>query len=154
MSVKPIPDGYATVTPYLIIRGASEAIEFYKKVFGAKERLRIPMPESRIAHAEIEIGNSLIMLADECPEMSIRGPLSIGGSPVNLHVYVTDADDIYAKALAAGATQVRPMANQFYGDRSGIFTDPFGHSWSVSTHVEDVAPEELEKRMAAMSVKS
>ena len=150
MSVKPIPDGYGTVTPYLIVQGAGAAIEFYKIVFGATERLRLPTPEGRVAHAELEIGNSLFMLADECPERGAKSPQTVGGSPVSFHLYVPDADAVYAKALAAGAKPIRPVENQFYGDRTGLFADPFGHTWNVATHVEDVSPEELQKRMAAM----
>ena len=151
MSVKPIPDGYGTVTPYLIVQGAGAAIEFYKIVFGATERLRLPTPEGRVAHAELEIGNSLLMLADECPERGAKSPQTVGGSPVSFHLYVPDADAVYAKALAAGAKPIRPVENQFYGDRTGLFADPFGHTWNVATHVEDVSPEELQKRMAALS---
>lgn len=150
MNVKPIPDGYASVTPYLIINGAAQAIDFYKKVFDAKERMRIPGQEGKVGHAEIEIGGSVIMLADECPERGAKSPKTIGGTPVSVHLYVTNSDDVYAKAVAAGATQLQAVKNQFYGDRSGGFTDPFGHSWHVATHIEDVSPEELQKRMAAM----
>ena len=150
MSVKAIPDGYASITPYLMLRGAAAAIDFYKHVFGATELLRVPMPENRIGHAEIKIGNSLIMLADECPERGAKSPQTIGGTAVGLHLYVENCDAVFAKAIAAGAKQIRPVENQFYGDRSGMFTDPFGHNWSVSTHVEDVSPEELKKRLAAM----
>ena len=150
MNVKPIPDGYTSVTPYLIIDGAAQAIDFYKKVFQAKERLRIPGPNGKVGHAEIEIGNAVIMLADECPERGARSPQTIGGTPVIIHLYVPNSDDVYAKAVAAGATNLRPVTNQFYGDRSGGFTDPFGHLWHVSTHIEDVAPDELQRRMAAM----
>ena len=150
MSVKAIPDGYASVTPYLIINGAGAAIDFYKKVFSATERMRIPTQDGKVGHAEIEIGGSVIMLADECPERGAKGPHAIGGTPVSIHVYVANSDDVFAKAMAAGAKQLRPVENQFYGDRSGGFADPFGHSWYVSTHVEDVSPEELQRRMAAM----
>lgn len=150
MSVKAIPDGYASVTPYLIVHGAAKAIEFYQHVFGATERLRLPTASGGVAHAELEIGDSLIMLADECPERGAKSPQSIGGTPVSFHLYVTDVDAVYAKGVAAGAKPVRPVENQFYGDRTGLFTDPFGHSWNVATHVEDVSPEELQKRMAAM----
>ncbi len=153
MNVKPIPDGYASVTPYLIVQGAAKAIEFYQKVFGATERMRIPIPEGKIAHAEIQIGDSIIMLADECPERGAKSPLTIGNTPVCIHLYVTDADAVFAKAIAAGARQIRAIENQFYGDRSGMFSDPFGHSWNVATHVEDVSPQELQKRMAAMGDK-
>ena len=151
MNVKPIPDGYASVTPYLIIQGAADAIEFYKNVFGATERMRLPRPDGKVAHAEIEIGGSVIMLADECPERGAKSPQTIGGTPVCLHLYVENADEVFADALAAGAQQIKPLENQFYGDRSGMFSDPFGHSWNVVTHVEDVSPEELQTRMAEMS---
>jgi PhnB protein len=148
--VKPIPDGYHSVTPYLVIDGAAKAIDFYKKVFGATEMMRMPSPDgSRIGHAELKIGDSPIMLADEHPEMSIRGPHSIGGTPVSMMVYVEDVDKVAKRALAAGAQELRPVADQFYGDRSGTFLDPFGHMWTVSTHVEDVPAEEMEKRAAA-----
>ena len=150
MSVSAIPAGYASITPYLMVRGAVQAIEFYKNVFGAKERLRMPLPEGRVAHAEIEIGNSVIMLADECPESISKSPLTVGGTPVSIHLYVPDCDTVFARALAAGATQIRPLANQFYGDRSGLFSDPFGHIWNVATHVEDVSEAELHRRMAAL----
>lgn len=150
MNVKPIPDGYTSVTPYLIIDGAAQAIDFYKKVFQATERLRIPGTDGKVGHAEIEIGGSVIMLADECPERGIKSPQTIGGTPVSIHLYVPNSDEVYSKAVAAGATQLQPVKNQFYGDRSGGFTDPFGHSWHVSTHIEDVSPDELQRRMAAM----
>ena len=146
--VKPIPDGYPQVIPYLVMDGAAAAIEFYEKVFGAKERMRMDAPEGRIGHAELELGDSLIMLADEVPDMDIRGPKSFGGSPVTISVYVEDVDAVFEAALAAGATSVQPLENQFYGDRNGQFEDPFGHRWSVATHVEDVPPEEMEKRAA------
>jgi PhnB protein len=145
--VKPIPDGYPRVTPYLHVSGADAAIEFYKSVLGAEERMRMPAPEGKIGHAELKIGDAVVMLADEFPDMDVRGPKSIGGTPVTLHVYVDDVDAIFEAALAAGATSVRPVENQFYGDRTGQFEDPFGHRWSVATHVEDVPPEEMEKRM-------
>ena len=150
MSVSPIPDGYSSVTPYLIISGAKVAIEFYKTVFGATERLCLPGPDGRVAHAELEIGDSVIMLADECPERGAKSPQTYGGSPVSIHLYVNNSDQVYAKALAAGAKSIRPVENQFYGDRSGGFTDPFGHQWHVATHVEDVSPAELQRRLAAM----
>jgi PhnB protein len=150
MSVKAIPDGYASVTPYLFINGAARAIDFYKKVFNATERIRVPGQDGKVGHAEIEIGDSVIMLADECPETGAKGPQAYGGSPVTIHVYVANSDDVFAKAIAAGAKQIRPVETQFYGDRSGGFTDPFGHSWYVSTHVEDVSPDELRRRMEAM----
>jgi len=149
-SVKPIPDGYPRVTPYLHVDGASKAIEFYRTVFGAKERMRLAAPGGRIGHAELEIGNSMIMLADEHPEMNIRGPKSVGGTPVTVLVYVEDVDRAFERALKAGAKELRPVQNQFYGDRSGQFEDPFGHQWNVATHVEDVPPDEMAKRAAKM----
>jgi PhnB protein len=150
--VKPIPDGYPRVTPYLHVDGAEAAIEFYGKVLGAKERGRLPAPEGKIGHAELEIGPSLIMLADEFPEMGVRGPKAFGGTPVTISVYVDDVDAVFDAAVAAGAEVVRSLENQFYGDRMGQFEDPFGHRWSVATRVEDVPPDEMEKRAAeAMS---
>ena len=150
MAVKPIPDGYQSVTPYLIVSGAAKALEFYKRAFGAKERMRLPMPEGRIGHAEIEIGGSVIMLADEFPQMGAKSPQTIGGTPVGICLYVTDVDAVFKQAIAAGGKQEKPLQNQFYGDRSGTLIDPFGHKWTVATHIEDVPPEELSRRMAAM----
>ena len=147
-TVKPIPDGYPRVTPYLHVDGASKAIEFYRTVFGAKERMRMAGPDGRIGHAELEIGNSMIMVADEHPDMNIRGPKSVGGTPVTVLVYVEDVDRAFERALKAGAKELRPVENQFYGDRSGQFEDPFGHHWNVATHVEDVPPDEMAKRAA------
>ena len=147
--VKPIPDEYPRVMPYLIVDGAAAAIEFYGSVLGATERMRMAGPDGRIAHAELQLGESVIMLADENPEMGIHGPKTIGGTPVTLHVYVEDSDAAFERALNAGATSLRPIENQFYGDRSGQFEDPFGHKWNVATHVEDVPPDEMEKRAAA-----
>jgi len=149
MVVKPIPDEYPRVVPYLIVDGAVAAIDFYKSVLGATERMRLPGPDGRLGHAELEIGESVIMLADENPEMGIRGPKSIGGTPVSLHVYVEDSDGAFERALAGGAQSLRPMEDQFYGDRSGQFEDPFGHRWNVATHVEDVSPDEMQRRAAA-----
>ncbi len=146
--VKPIPDGYPRVTPYLSIDGADAAIDFYSKVFGAAERVRMPDPEGRIGHAELQVGDSLIMLADEYPEMGIRGPKAVGGTPVTISIYVEDVDDVFDRAVELGAKAVRPVEDQFYGDRSGQFEDPFGHRWSVATHVEDVPPDEMAKRAA------
>jgi PhnB protein len=145
----PIPQGYPRVTPYLIVDGAAEAIDFYCSVLGASERMRMPMPEGRIGHAELELGDSIIMLADENLEMGVRSPKTIGGTPVTLHVYVEDADAVFARAVQAGASARRPVEDRFYGDRSGQFVDPFGHVWDVSTHVEDVPPEEMAKRAEA-----
>ena len=147
-NVKAIPDGYPQVTPYLIVDGASAAIGFYSKVLGATERMRMASPGDRIGHAELELGDSLIMLADEHAEMGIRGPKTIGGSPVTISVYVEDVDGVFERALEEGATATRPVENQFYGDRSGQFEDPFGHRWSVASHVEDVSPDEMQKRAA------
>jgi PhnB protein len=148
--VKAIPDGYPTVTPYLIVDGAGAAIEFYSLVLGATERMRMPAPDDKVGHAELEIGNSVIMLADEFPDMDALGPRAVGGTPVTLHVYVEDVDSVFERALAAGAKELRAVEERFYGDRSGQFEDPFGHRWDVATHVEDVPPEEMAKRMASM----
>ena len=147
--VKPIPAGFHTVTPYLLVKGAAEAIEFYKKAFGATELMRIGGGDSRIGHAEIKIGDSVVMLADEHPEMQYHGPKSIGGTPVSIMLYVEDVDAVAKQALASGAKELRAVENKFYGDRSGSFEDPFGHIWHVSTHIEDVTPEEMQKRAAA-----
>ena len=147
--VNPIPEGYPRVTPYLIIDGASAAIDFYRDVLGATERMRMPGPNDKVGHAELQLGDSLIMLADEAPDMDARGPKSVGGTAVMLHVYVEDADAAFDRAVQAGAKALRQVEDRFYGDRSGEFEDPFGHRWSVATHVEDVPPEEMEKRMAA-----
>jgi PhnB protein len=149
MATKPIPDGYHTATPYLIVNGAAEAIEFYKRAFGATELLRMTDPQGRIGHAEIRVGDSVIMLADEHPDMGYRGPRSMGGSSVSILLYVDDVDTIFDRALSAGATVQRPIADQFYGDRSGKLEDPFGHVWSIATHVEDVPPEEMRRRAEA-----
>jgi PhnB protein len=146
--VKPIPEGYPRVSPYLSVAGAADAIDFYTKVLGAKERMRMDGPGGTIGHAEIEIGDSIIMLADENPDFGNKGPKTIGGTPVTLSVYVEDVDDTFERALKAGATSLRDVDNQFYGDRSGSFEDPFGHQWHVATHVEDVPPEEMGKRAA------
>jgi PhnB protein len=146
---KPIPEGYPRVTPYLIFDGASAAIDFYREVLGATERMRMPAPDDKVGHAELQIGESLVMLADEAPDMDSLGPKSVGGTPVMLHVYVEDADAVFERAVKAGAKALRQVEDRFYGDRSGEFEDPFGHQWSVATHVEDVSPEEMEKRMAA-----
>lgn len=149
--VKPIPEGYPAVSPYLCVNDAAAAIEFYTKVFGATERMRMPAPEGRIGHAELQIGDSVVMLADEFPEMGARSPRTIGGSPVIVSVYVKDVDAVFDRAIAAGAKALRPVENQFYGDRAGQFEDPFGHKWSIATHVEDVSPEEMARRAQAMA---
>jgi PhnB protein len=148
-TVKSIPEGYHSVTPYLIIKGAADAIEFYKKAFGATELFRMPQPDGRIGHAEIKIGDSPIMLADEYPEMRYLGPQTLGASPVSLMIYVDDVDSVFNLAIATGAQQQRPVEDKFYGDRSGTLVDPYGHVWHIATHKEDVTPEEMEKRMAA-----
>jgi len=148
--VKPIPDGYPQVTPYLVVDGADKAIEFYEKVLGTKERMRMGGPDGKVGHAELQLGDSLIMLADEFPDMGAQGPRSLGGSPVTISIYVEDVDEVFDKAVKAGAKSVRPVENQFYGDRVGQFEDPFGHRWSIATHVEDVSPEEMAKRAQAM----
>lgn len=147
--VNPIPEGYHSVTPYLSIKGAAKAIDYYKQVFGATELFRMAAPDGKIGHAEIKIGNSPIMLADEFPEMEFVSPQTLGGSPIGLMIYVDDVDTMFNQAISAGATEVKPLQDQFYGDRSGTIKDPFGHVWTVATHVEDVAPEELQKRAAA-----
>jgi PhnB protein len=147
-NVKPIPDGYHSVTPYLIIKGAGNAIDFYKKAFGATELFRMDH-EGKVGHAEIKIGDSPIMLADESPEMGNKSPTTLGGTPVSIMIYVEDVDTIFKRAIAAGGEQQKAVQDQFYGDRSGTLKDPFGHVWHVATHKEDVSPDEMEKRMAA-----
>ena len=148
--VKAIPDGYPRVTPYLYIDGAKAAIDFYTTVLGAEVRMTMPGPDGKIGHAELTLGDSVIMLADEFPDMGAQGPKTIGGSPVALHVYVENVDDTFARAVAAGATSTRPVEDKFYGDRGGEFEDPFGHRWSVASHIEDLTPEEMEARMGQM----
>ena len=148
---KAIPDDYPRVTPYLFVDGATAAIDYYESVLGAHERMRMSGPDGRVGHAELDIGDAMIMLADENPGMDVRGPRAIGGTATTLHVYVEDADAVFEKAIAAGAKSLRPVEDQFYGDRSGSFEDPFGHRWNVASHVEDVAPEEMKRRMAAMA---
>jgi PhnB protein len=146
--VKAIPEGYHSVTPYLMLRDAAKAIDFYKKAFGAEEVLRMPMPDGRLGHAEIRIGDSHVMMADEFPEMGYLGPHTRGGTTVSLMLYVDDCDAVFERAVAAGAVVKKPLADQFYGDRVGSVEDPFGHFWSIGTHKEDLSPEELQKRMA------
>jgi PhnB protein len=147
-NVKPIPDGYPRISPYLCVDDAGAAIDFYGKVFGASERVRMPAPDGKIGHAELQFGDSVIMLSDEYPEMGIRSPKAVGGTPVTISVYVEDVDDVFDRAVEAGATALRQVEDQFYGDRSGQFEDPFGHRWSVATHIEDVPPDEMAKRAA------
>ncbi|HEV2801005.1 MAG TPA: VOC family protein [Pyrinomonadaceae bacterium] len=149
-STKFIPEGYHTITPYLYVKDAARAIEFYQKVFGATELFRMDAPGGKIGHAEIKIGDSFLMLGDECPEMGERSPQTIGGSGVGLMLYVEDADAVVGDAVAAGAKLLEPLEDKFYGDRMGKFEDPFGHIWAVATHKEDLSPEEMEQRMAAM----
>ena len=151
MAVKPIPEGYHTATPYLIIRDAAEAIEFYKRAFGAIELFRFPAPEGKIGHAEIKIGDSPIMLADEYPDMGYNSPKALGGSPVSLMLYVEDVDTVFNRAQAAGASVKEALTDKFYGDRTGTLVDPFGHIWHISTHTEDVSLEEMERRAKAAS---
>ena len=149
-TVKTIPDGYHTATPYLIIQGAAAALDFYKKAFNAAETVRMAQPDGKIGHAEMRIGDSCIMLADEAPQMGYRGPKALGGSPVSLVLYVEDVDAVVARAVAAGAKITQPVEDKFYGDRNGTIEDPFGHVWTIATHTEDLSPEEMKKRMAAM----
>ena len=150
MSVKPIPDGYHSLTPYLIVKGGARAIDFYKQVFGAIELMRMEAPGGVVGHAELKIGDSIFMLADEFPDKGALGPETIGGTPISLMLYVENVDDVFARAIAAGATVVKPVADQFYGDRSGLFLDPCGHQWNVATHVEDVPEDEMARRAAAV----
>jgi PhnB protein len=149
--VKPIPEGYPKVSPYLIVDGAAKALDFYVRVFYATERMRMPSPGGKVGHAEISLGGSVIMLADEHPEIGARGPRAFGGSPVSLMLYVDDVDATVKAAVAAGATVIRPVENKFYGDRTGTIEDPFGHHWHLATHIEDVPPDEMERRAAAMA---
>lgn len=144
---KPIPDGYPQVIPYLMVDDAAKAIDFYTSAFGFKERMRMPGPGGSIGHAELEIGNSVIMLADEFPDMGALGPKTVGGTPVSVAVYVEDVDATFKKAIDGGAKELRPVEDQFYGDRAGQLEDPFGHKWSVMTHIEDVPPDEMAKRV-------
>ncbi len=147
--VKPIPDGYHNVTPYLFVRSAASAIDFYKSVFGATEIMRMPGSNGKIMHAELRIGDSIVMLADENPQTGVMSPQTVGGYSEGLHIYVENVDAVIQKAGECGAKMLRPIKDQFYGDRSGSLLDPFGHMWSVATHVEDVAPEEMRRRMTA-----
>ncbi|HEX6102442.1 MAG TPA: VOC family protein [Alphaproteobacteria bacterium] len=148
--VSAIPEGYRSVTPYLVVKGAAKAIDFYKKVFGAREKFRMEGPGGTVAHAEIEIGDSVVMLADENPQHGALSPATVGGTPVTIMLYVEDVDRTAETLSKAGAKTLRPVQDMFYGDRSGSFEDPFGHRWHVSTHIEDVTPEEIERRMAKM----
>jgi PhnB protein len=152
MAVRPVPEGYSTVTPFLIVTGAADAIEFYKRAFEAKVLMRFDGPDGHVAHAEIQIGNSRVMLADEYPQMGFRSPKSIGGAGVGIMLYVDNVDTVFKRALEAGAKTHQEVKDQFYGDRSGTLIDPFGHMWTIATHVEDVSEEDLQRRMeSAMS---
>jgi PhnB protein len=150
MAVQPIPDGYEGAIPYLIVQDARRAIEFYRKAFGATEHMCFALPGGKVGHAEIRIGKALVMLADEHPEMGYRGPQALGGTPVSLALYVEDVDARFAQAVAAGATVLRPVKDQFYGDRNGTLKDPFGHIWTLVTHTEDMSPEEMQRRAAKL----
>jgi PhnB protein len=150
-TVKPVPDGYHTATPYLIVHDGARALEFYKQAFGATELMRFDGPGGKVGHAEIRIGDSPIMLADEHPEMGARSPRSFGGSPISILLYVEDVDAFVDRAVAAGGRLTRAVENKFYGDRSGCIEDPFGHVWHISTHVEDISMEEMHKRAEAMA---
>jgi PhnB protein len=150
MTVKAQPAGYHSLTPYLVVKDASGAIEFYKNVFGAKELFRLSGPDGEIGHAELTIGDSVLMLADESPQMGALAPATIGGSPVRILVYVDNVDEIVPRAVASGAKVVRPVADQFYGDRAGGIEDPYGHYWHVATHKEDVSPDEMKRRAEAL----
>jgi PhnB protein len=150
--VKPIPDGYPRVMPYLHINGAAAAIDFYGEIFGAKERMRMAGPDGKVGHCELELGDSVIMLADEFPEMGAPSPKTIGGTPVTVMVYVDDVDTVFDRAVKAGATSLHPVEDKFYGDRGGEFEDRWGHRWSIATHIEDVAPDEMARRVAALEM--
>ncbi len=152
--VKHVPEGYYTVTPYLVVKGAAQAVDFYKKAFGATELFRMEGPGGTVSHAEIQIGNSRIMLGEECPQMGYFGPQPGQRSPVGIMLYVEDVDKVAEQATSAGVKTERPVQDQFYGDRSGNFVDPFGHCWTIATHKEDVSQEEMERRMAAMAGKT
>ena len=151
MAVKPTPEGYHTLTPYLVVKGAAPALDFYAKAFGATELYRLAAPAGKVGHAEMKIGDSHFMLADEFPEMGAVGPQAGSGHSVSFLVYVPDVDVAFARAIAAGAKEVRPVQDQFYGDRSGTLEDPFGHQWTLATHVEDVSPNEMQRRSEEMS---
>ena len=147
MPVKPVPEGYHTITPHLIVRDAARAIEFYKQAFGAKDRGVMKGPDGKVMHAELQIGDSIVMLADEMPEFGSRSPQSIGGSPAGLHIYTDNVDAAFDRAVKAGAQVEMPVMEQFWGDRYGKLKDPFGHSWSVATHVKDLSVEEMKRGM-------
>jgi uncharacterized glyoxalase superfamily protein PhnB len=146
--VNPIPEGFNSVTPHIVVKGAKAAMEFYKKAFGAEEVMCIPAPDGSVMHAEIQLGNSRVMIAEENPQMGCQSPKSLGGSPITVHLYVNDVDSVVNQAVKAGATSVMPITDMFWGDRYGMVTDPFGHKWSVATHTEDLTPEQIGERMA------
>ncbi len=146
MAVNPVPEGYHSVSPALAIEGASEAIEFYKRAFGARERYRMPSPDGRVAHAELELGDSVVMVSDPFPQSTVRAPTQLGGTTVGIFLYVEDVDAVFQQAVDAGATVTMELEDMFWGDRFGSVTDPYGHSWSLASHVEDVPPEEMEER--------
>jgi PhnB protein len=148
--VSPIPAGYHSITPFLVVHDGARALEFYQKAFGASEIMRMATPDGKVGHAEILIGNSHLMLADECPRQKTRGPISFGGTPMTICLYVEDCDAVFGRAVALGSKVLHPVQDQFYGDRSGTLTDPFGHIWTVATHKEDVSQEEMRKRAAAL----
>jgi PhnB protein len=151
--VKPIPEGYHSITPYLVIKGAAAAIDFYKQAFGATEIMRMPQPDGRVGHAELKFGDSVVMLADEYPELQVVGPKTLGNTSVGLLLYLDDVDKAVERAVSLGATIKKPIADQFYGDRTGTIEDPFGHKWTLAVHIEDVSPEEMQRRMEAQAKK-
>jgi PhnB protein len=148
--VSPVPQGHRTVAPYLAVKDGAKALDFYRRAFGATEIYRLMLPDGRLGHGEIRLGDSIVMLSDEFPEFGGKTPQTLGGTPVSVHLYVDDVDAFFKKAVAAGAIERKPVMDQFYGDRSGQLEDPFGHLWWVATHKEDVAPEEVQKRAAAL----
>ena len=148
--VKPIPEGYHSVTPYLIVKNSAEAIEWYKTALGATEKMRLPGPDGSLMHAEFQVGDSVVMMAEENPQMGAIAPATLGGSPVSICLYVEDVNAAFPKAIAAGATELRPLQDQFYGDRSGTLKDPYGHTWTIASHIEDLTDAEIEKRMGEM----
>jgi PhnB protein len=152
MAVKPVPEGSQVVTPYLIVKGAARALDFYSRAFGATEVYRLVEPGGRVGHCEFRIGGSTLMLADEYPDFGSLAPSTLGGTPVKMHLRVADVDEFMRRAIAAGATELRAAKDQFHGERSGMLADPFGHQWFVTTHIEDVSPEEMQRRFTAMMV--
>jgi len=153
MTVSAIPKGYHSITPYLIVNGASKAIEYYRQVFNAELVMQMPLPDGGVAHAEIKIGDSHLMLSDMCPEVHFKSPDELGGTPISIMLYVEDVDAVFAKALELGAIEVRPVHDQFYGDRAGTLQDPFGHVWTIGTHKEDLSEAELSQRMSDLMSK-